>query len=260
VSLQQGSSGKYWNGSSFSSSTEVLLDASGTTSWSYAFASGNFPADGSYTIRARSTDNAGNFSGFESVTFTMNAPPHPVAGGPYRGNEGSAIPLSGASDVSTNSWSYEKVANVDVGATCGFSNASSLTSTFTCTDDGTYRVILTSNDGTNPAVTSTALVTVDNVPPQSVKITSPTSGTSTVVGVTIQLSASFTDPAVNDNHTCVVSWGDGQASGTITESGGSGKCTASHKYAAKGTYSVSVSVTDDDGGVGTSLPITINVK
>jgi hypothetical protein len=68
VSIRQGS-GNYWNGSSFASSTEVLIGASGTTSWSYVFNS--FPAEGAYTLRALATDAAGNTSS-ASTTFSID--------------------------------------------------------------------------------------------------------------------------------------------------------------------------------------------
>ena len=80
VSIRQGS-GNYWNGTSFSSSTEVLLTATGTSAWSSGFAASNFPADGSYTIRALATDNVGN-TGTTSVTFTYDTTP--AAGSDHR--------------------------------------------------------------------------------------------------------------------------------------------------------------------------------
>jgi hypothetical protein len=74
VSIQRGS-GNYWGGSGFSSASEVLLDATGTTNWSYGFAASNFPADGDYTLRVVVTDGLGN-SGSATTTFTMdNTPP-----------------------------------------------------------------------------------------------------------------------------------------------------------------------------------------
>ena len=61
VSIQQASTSKYWdpNTSSFSSASEVKVTASGTTSWSLAFAPANFP-DGNYTVRGYAVDAAGN--------------------------------------------------------------------------------------------------------------------------------------------------------------------------------------------------------
>lgn len=78
VSVRQGS-GNYWNGTAFASATEVLLAATGTTSWTRAFPASNFPADGSYTVRAVATDTAGNTAA-AFVTFTMDVTsPAPTA-------------------------------------------------------------------------------------------------------------------------------------------------------------------------------------
>ena len=70
VSIQRGT-GSYWNGSGFSSATEVWFTATGTTSWSYGFAASNFPADDAYTVRARATDGAGNTT-TAATTFTID--------------------------------------------------------------------------------------------------------------------------------------------------------------------------------------------
>jgi LmbE family N-acetylglucosaminyl deacetylase len=59
ISVRRGSA-SYWNGTSFSSSSEVFFPATGTTAWSFAFPAANFPAKANYTIRVRATDNAGN--------------------------------------------------------------------------------------------------------------------------------------------------------------------------------------------------------
>jgi hypothetical protein len=69
--VQRGT-GNYWNGTSFSSATQVFSPATGTNSWSAAFAASNFPADGSYTVYARSTDAAGNVSTIVSNTFKID--------------------------------------------------------------------------------------------------------------------------------------------------------------------------------------------
>ncbi len=72
VSIRRDSSGSYWNGTGFSASTETFLSATGTTSWSYGFASSNFPADGSYTLNARATDSAGNVSALATSTLQID--------------------------------------------------------------------------------------------------------------------------------------------------------------------------------------------
>jgi hypothetical protein len=88
VTLSIGSStGKYWNGSSFSGTSEAFfattLGKTGRTSttWGYALAA---PASGSYTVHLRTTDTLGNTQTVGAyalaATFTVStvAPPAPV--------------------------------------------------------------------------------------------------------------------------------------------------------------------------------------
>ena len=91
VSIRQGS-GDYWDGSGFTSGSEVWNDATlAAGDWSYAFDSSSFPADGDYTVRLRATDDAGNTESASSLTFTYDtaAPSStlgfPGAGGEYNG-------------------------------------------------------------------------------------------------------------------------------------------------------------------------------
>lgn len=75
VSIQQLSSGNYWNGANFTSASEVFSTASGTTSWSLPFPSANFPAGGTYKIRTRATDAAGNTDSASQVSFYLDYDP-----------------------------------------------------------------------------------------------------------------------------------------------------------------------------------------
>src|SRR5439155_25654312 len=220
VSVQRVSNGLYWNGTAFASSTPVYSTATGTTSWSLPFPSSNFPADGSYTLRARATDVAGNVQATPAaVTFTIDVPPRVNAGGSYSGNEGSAIQLNGSTsdeDSFTTTWSYTAGPDVDAGATCTFANANSPTTTITCTDDGHYTLTLTAKDSANAASSDTATLTVNNAPP-SATITTPPSGAIYRVGLPVAVSANVTDPGKNDKLTCSIDWGDGTVTvGTIS--------------------------------------------
>src|SRR5439155_2185763 len=100
VSSRQGA-GNYWDGTSFGSATEVLFSATGTTSWSNAFAAANFPADGGYTIRARATDSAGNVGSFVSAAFSIDrvAPPAPTISGAPANPTSSTSASSSFSDT-----------------------------------------------------------------------------------------------------------------------------------------------------------------
>ena len=72
ISIRQGA-GNYWNGTSFGSGAEVWnLTTIAGGNWAYAFAASSFPADGSYTIRVKATDNAGNGESPSSRSFTID--------------------------------------------------------------------------------------------------------------------------------------------------------------------------------------------
>jgi ELWxxDGT repeat protein len=66
-------------------------------------------------------------------------------------------------------------------------------------------------------------------------------------GVTFSLTASFTDPGVDDTHTAVVDWADGTLEAGMVDQV-VGTVSGSHVYSTTGQYSVTVTVTDDDGG------------
>ena len=79
VSIRQGA-GNYWNGATFGSGSEVWNAATGTATWSLGFAGSNFPADGTYNFRVRSTDNVGNTAiGTFSITIDTGTPAAPSA-------------------------------------------------------------------------------------------------------------------------------------------------------------------------------------
>ena len=74
-------------------------------------------------------------------------------------------------------------------------------------------------------------------------------------GANVVLDASFTDPDALDTHTVSMTWGDG-ASAVLTLNAGTSAFTASHVYAASGTYTVTATVTDL---AGTSTSATTQV-
>jgi hypothetical protein len=60
---------KYWDGSAFVTGTPVFFDTSGTTTWSYDLAR---PAEGVYTLTARSIDNASLVSAVTTESITVD--------------------------------------------------------------------------------------------------------------------------------------------------------------------------------------------
>ena len=105
VSLRQGT-GNYWNGTGFASGSEVWNTTSlAGGNWSYAFAAASFPADGSYTMRVRATDVAGNVETPSSRTFTIDrtAPQTTIDSSPSNptGSTGATFNFSSSEGGST---------------------------------------------------------------------------------------------------------------------------------------------------------------
>jgi hypothetical protein len=86
----------------------------------------------------------------------------------------------------------------------------------------------------------------------------------TVVGVPVTLNATFTDPGKPDTQTGAVDWGDGTsldtsfASFTDARNGATGQLRDRHAYAAPGTFTLTATITDDDGGA-TPVQLTLRV-
>jgi PKD repeat protein len=71
-------------------------------------------------------------------------------------------------------------------------------------------------------------------------------------GATVTFSGSFTDSDPADSHT--ISWDFGDVSASVT-----GTLTPTHVYANNGDYTVTLTVTDSNGGVGTdTMKVTVN--
>ena len=145
----------------------------------------------------------------------------------------------------------------------------------TYADNGVYTVTVKITRPTVAWTSSTFQVTVNNVPPTSVPIPDQT------VGQTRPLDlpdvGKFTDPGFDnllnvggettERFTYSINWGDGtQVStgpGVINVAGHVGLQTAgvfssTHVFAAAGQYTVTVTVSDDDGGSASqSFQVTV---
>ncbi len=210
----------------------------------------SYATPGSHTVTVTVTDDD-NGVGTDTATVVVNAPPVVDAGGPYSGNEGSAVPLSGTitdpeGDPVTHSWAITGVAG---GATCSLAGGGSLTPTVMCNDDAVVTVTLTGDDGVNTPVTDTTTITLSNVNP-TVVLTAPGS---TIPGTTVAFAAAVSDAGAGDTHTCTFQWGDTSPNTTVNAV--SGVCAASHTMTTTGPRTVKVIATDDDGGTGSDQVI-----
>ena len=166
--------------------------------------------------------------------------PEAVPGGPYAVQEGNTVTLDGTGSsvpggtIASYSWT-------PAGRLTG---ATTATPSFAAIDDETVPITLTVCDDQTPArcdTKSTTLLVTNAVP---VVNAGPDMGAT--AGTAVAVSTSFTDAGTLDTHSATVNWGDGTAVTTIATA--TSPFSRSHTYAAAGTFTVTVCVTDDDGG------------
>ncbi len=180
-----------------------------------------------------------------SAVFSINLAPTANAGGPYTVDEGSTVQLSAAAstdpgnDPLTFAWDLDNNGSYETaGATATFTNTP---------DDAVSTVGLQVTDSDGAVATTTTTVTVENVAP-AVNAGADRAAEPNEV---ISFTGVFTDPGVLDTHTIAWDFGDGGSNTTIL--------TPSHAYTLPGTYTVTLTVTDDDGGVGVDT-LLVNVR
>lgn len=117
-------------------------------------------------------------------------------------------------------------------------------------DNGLYQVEVCVADDEGAKACDTFSVNVENVAP-TVAIGTVGSGIRPLlIRVPFNFDSSFTDPGVLDTHVADIDWGDRNSSalGPVT----SPLTSNLHAYQAAGTYTITIRVTDDDGGIGTA--------
>ena len=213
-------------------------------SWDWAFGDGGtasgattsytYGAAGTYNVTLTVTDNSGdsNSASTNAVIGADSQPPLAVAGGPYQGTVGSSVRFDGTgsrdADGSIQSYAWE-FGDGGVG--------SGPTPRHTYNDSGDFTVTLTVTDDSGETGDDTTKVTVGvgNRPPVA-EAGGPYIGSA---GVPKDFDGSGSNDPDGDIDTYTWNFGDGSPTRT-------GR-TPSYTYAQPGVYSVSLTVTDDDG-------------
>jgi hypothetical protein len=182
---------------------------------------------------------------FDLTVEAPNEPPTVDAGGPYNGSEGSAVSLDGTAtdpdgDPVTTSWSYAAV-TADSGATCDFGDAGAADTTVTCTDDGTFTLTLTADDGVNDPVSDSTTLTLSNADPSATP-SIPAGDVNEGDSFSLSLS-SPSDPGANDTFTYQFDCGDGGGYNAASSTA-SRTCPTTDN----GSRAVKLKILDDDGG------------
>ncbi|HZQ49734.1 MAG TPA: PKD domain-containing protein [Candidatus Dormibacteraeota bacterium] len=231
--------------------------SSGTWAWAIA-APEEAPA---HTVTITAADGHGATAS-TSFTFTVAAvaPTVNITGAPASSPEGTAVTLTGtatspsAADNAAG-FTYTWTVTKDGAA---FASGSGSSITFTPNDEGAFVATLQAVDDGGATGSASVTVTGTNVAPTS-SIAGITHDTLVLVaGQTVTFTGGFTDPSSLDTHTATLDWGDGTKETYTIAAGAGSDTTDTHTYAAAGTYTLTYSVADDDGGASSvSAKITV---
>ena len=214
---------------------------------------------GVWTVALQVTDDFGATAEDTAEIAILNvAPDAAITGSPAESPEGTEINLTGtvvdpgSSDTFTYAWQVTKNGN-------SFAAGSNASFSFTPDDNGSYGVSLVVTDDDGSVGTDSETITVLNVAPMATidSMVQPDAMLILPVVHTLTFTGSFTDPGWLDTHTVSWDFGDGTVeAGAVSEehehSDATGQSIIDHVYAEPGTYTVTMTVLDDDGGAGAS--------
>ena len=239
--------------------TVTLSASSGTVTptngnWVWTQAAADEAPTQTITITA---DDLHGATAVVSFTVTINgmAPTATITGAPATALEGTTVSLTGSAtspnptDTSLG-FAYSWTVTKNGGA---FSTGTGPGFTFQPDDEGVYVVSLKATDDGTFSGTATATINGGNVAPTTT-ITSAKAQAAVVLasGATFTFTGHYSDPGTADTHTATWAFGDGTSSTSSLAASGAGDVTTTHAYAKAGTYSVSLTVADDDGGTSSA--------
>jgi PKD repeat protein len=254
------------DGSGVQAATVIPGSASGGTLAGILGGTHTYQDDGVYTATLTITDDDGGVDSFQFEVTVSNVPPVLVVAEDQVVNEGAVLDLSALTgpplglyvdpsvlDTHTATVDWGDGSAVESPAIFAASGAGALGGTHTYQDNGVYIVTVTVTDDDGGSDTATFQVVVNNVPPVLVVADDQIVDEGTLLDLSAIGGAPplglFVDDGALDTHTATVDWGDGSGvqSATIFAAPGAGAIGGTHTYADDGVYTVTVTVTDDDG-------------
>ena len=163
ISIRQGA-GNYWSAGSFSSGSEVWNTTTlAGGNWSYTFPASSFPADGTYTIRVRATDNVNLVETPSSRSFTIDrvAPDTTIDSNPSNPSTSANASFSFSSTEGSSTFECQ----IDGG---GYSSCTSPKS-YSSLSEGSHTFLVRATDvaGNTDGSAASYTWTVDTVAPSS---------------------------------------------------------------------------------------------
>jgi PKD repeat protein len=209
--------------------TNFTSDATGQT------VSNIWPTYGVYQVALRVTDKDGG-TGLNLAQVDVNSSPVAGAGGPYSGDEGSQITLTGSGlDTDSDTFSFAWDLDND-----GEFETPGRVVTHVWPDDGLYPVSIRVDDGRGGLATAQATVSINNVAP------SADAGPDQTLfeGAVVSLAGAAADPGADE---LTYEW-DFNYDGITFNVDSVGQSATTSYPNGPAAFTVALRVTDDDGG------------